>query len=89
MAMGKSMPGCSVGMKNCCHDEHKHVQSDRAQRPVQSWAEWNLTPALVVLSFQGWKEPMAVASAIAQPAASGPPLSGTVPVFLRNCNFRI
>jgi hypothetical protein len=88
MAMGKAMPGCSVNMKNCCHEEHKHMASDRAQKPVQSWAEWNLTPALV-LPFQGYNETMVVAPAMARPVANGPPLSGKIPVFLRNCNFRI
>ena len=89
MAKDPAMQGCSVGMKNCCHDEHKHIQSDRAQKPAQGWAEWNLTPALVALPYQGWNEPVVIAPAISQPAANGPPLTGKVPVFLRNCSFRI
>jgi hypothetical protein len=89
MAMKSAMSGCSVGMKNCCHEEHKHVQSDRAQKPAQSWVEWNLVPALVALPCQGWNMPVVVAPAIDRPVANGPPLSGKLPVFLRNCNFRI
>ena len=89
MAKNEAMPGCSVGMKNCCHDEHKHFHNDRAQMPVQSWVEWNLTPALGVLPYQGWNVPVVVAPAIALPVANGPPLTGKIPVFLRNCNFRI
>lgn len=84
-----AMPGCSVGMKNCCHDEHMHMASDRAQKPAQSWTEWNLVPALAMLPYQGWNEPVMIAPAIARPVANGPPLSGKVPAFLRNCNFRI
>ncbi|GGB02048.1 hypothetical protein GCM10011511_26620 [Puia dinghuensis] len=89
MAKDVAMKGCSVGMKNCCHDEHKHIQSDRAQKPVQGWAEWNLTAALVPTPLPAWSEPLVFASAIACPAANGPPLAESVPVFLRNCNFRI
>jgi hypothetical protein len=84
-----AMPGCSVGMKNCCHDEHRQFQNDRAQKPAQSWVEWNLMPALAMPSYRDWNEPVVIAPAIAGPVAHGPPLSGRIPVFLRNCNFRI
>ena len=84
-----AMPGCSVGMKNCCHDEHKHFQNDRAQKPALSWAEWNLTPALVMPPYQGWSDPVLITPTTDMPVANGPPLSGLIPVFLRNCNFRI
>ncbi|WP_431210247.1 HYC_CC_PP family protein [Puia sp. P3] len=89
MSKSEAMPGCSVGMKNCCHDEHMHFQNDPAQKLVQSWVEWNLAPALVVMPYQGWNEPVVIAPAIDRPVAHGPPLSGKVPVFLRNCSFRI
>ena len=89
MAKDVAMKGCSVGMKNCCHDEHKHIQGDRAQKPAQSFVEWKGTPALVALPFTGWNEPVVFAPAIARPVANGPPLTGKTPVFLRNCNFRI
>jgi len=89
MAKDAPMAGCSVGMKNCCHDEHKHFQSDRAQKPAQTWAEWNLTPALALLSVNGWNEPMVMVPAIGRPVANGPPLLRQVPIFLRNRCFRI
>ena len=89
MAKDAAMSGCSVGMKNCCHDEHMHIQSDRGQKPVQTWIEWNLTPALAALPFPGWNEPVLVATAVARPVANGPPLAERLPIFLRNCNFRI
>lgn len=89
MAKDAPMSGCSVGMKNCCHDEHKHIQNDRAQKPVQTWIEWNLAPALLPLPVSGSIVPMAIAPAIDRPVANGPPLVGLVAIFLRNCNFRI
>jgi hypothetical protein len=89
MAKARAMQECSVGMKNCCHDDHKHFQSDRAQKPAQGWAEWNLTPALAVLPGAVWIEPATLAITLARPVANGPPLAENVPVFLRNCNFRI
>jgi hypothetical protein len=89
MAKGRAMQGCSVGMKDCCHDDHKQFQSDRAQKPAQGWAEWNLTPAFAVLPCAVWNEPAILAITLARPVANGPPLAEIVPVFLRNCNFRI
>jgi hypothetical protein len=89
MAKKAVIDGCSVGMKDCCHDEHKHFQSDRAQKPAQSWVEWNLTPALTVLPHIGWNELVVVTPSLAHPVANGPPLAGKANVFLRNCNLRI
>jgi hypothetical protein len=89
MAKKTVMDGCSVGMKDCCHDEHMHFQSDRAQKPAQSWVEWKLTPALAVLPFIGWNEPVAVTPSQLSPVGNGPPIAVRVPVFLRNSNFRI
>ena len=90
MAKGRAMTGCSVGMKNCCHDEHKHLQNSRAQKPAQDWTEWNLAPALAAAPlWQGWNEPVFVTPVLARPVAHGPPLIGGVPFFLRHCNFRI
>ena len=83
------MDGCSVGMKDCCHDEHKQFQSDRAQKPAQSWAGWNPAPAVAVLPYIGWNEPVVVSPSQAHPVGNGPPIDGKVPVFLRNSNFRI
>ncbi len=80
------LPG---GMKNCCHDEHKHVQSDRAQKLAQGWEAWNLAVVLAVLPYQGWITQVMVTTTPNLPMANGPPLAEDVPVFLRNCNFRI
>ena len=89
MAKDAPMPGCSVGMKNCCHDEHMHIQSDRGQKPAQTWVEWGLTPALATFFFSEWNMSIVVAPAVAHPVANGPPSAYRIPIFLRNCNFRI
>ena len=89
MALKGGMYGCSVGMKNCCHDEQKHLQSDHSQKPSSTWAEWNFMPIVAVLSQQAWEEPLLIAQAIHRPMTNGPPLSVSIPIFLRNCNFRI
>ena len=89
MAKKTVMDGCSVGMKDCCHDEHKQFQSDRAQKPVQSWVEWNLTPAVTVPAYIEWNEPVVVSPSQVHPLGNGPPIEGKVPVFLRNSTFRI
>ena len=87
MSKAHPMDGCSVAMKHCCHDEHKHVQNDRAQKPAQGWGAWNGVPVLALLPYQAWNEPMVVSIALTRPVANGPPLAEKV--FLRNCNFRI
>jgi len=89
MAKERATMGCSVGMKNCCHDEHKHIQNSRAQKPAQGWAEWKTTPVLAMLPSAGWNVQVVAAPAITHPVANGPPLAYRIPIFLRNCNFRI
>jgi hypothetical protein len=87
MSMKRALPGCAVDMKSCCHDEHKHIQGDRAQEAAHGWADGNLAPALVASPLPVWSAPVLTQLAEDRPVANGPPPPRRV--FLRNCNFRI
>ena len=89
MAKERATMGCSVGMKNCCHDENKHFQNDRAQKPAQGWMDLNMAPVLLALPVPGWNMPVVFTPVMAHPVANGPPLADRIPIFLRNCTFRI
>ncbi|HVU58477.1 MAG TPA: hypothetical protein VHD83_25625 [Puia sp.] len=82
--------GCMVAMKGCCHDEHKQIKNDKDQKPGQGSPELiKLLPAAVTPSYSLWQAPFVNSLIVGQPAINGPPLTNEVPVFLRNCNFRI
>jgi hypothetical protein len=83
-------PGCSLGKKNCCHDEHKLIQNNRDQKPSQGL---NLAKAMALVLAA---PPAAILDHVFLTTTprtlsfdNGPPLDQRVPVFLRNCSFRI
>lgn len=81
--------GCMVKMKGCCHDEHKQFKSEKDQQTSQLFFEFTkLTPVIADLSYM--EQGPSIRSLLAQqPAVNGPPLLTHLPLFLRNCNFRI
>ncbi|MBN9385977.1 MAG: hypothetical protein J0H74_34795 [Chitinophagaceae bacterium] len=82
---------CMVGAKSCCHDEHKQIKSDKDQKPEQSSLELlKIAPVVADLPAVVWMDPFIDAPALQLPVANAPPFTGkNIPVFLRNCNFRI
>ena len=81
---------CMVGMNNCCHEEHKQIKNDKDQKLGQEVPS-SLKAGLLNtdLPQAAWAIVFPVSPVISHPVAHGPPLQGTVPLFLRNCNFRI
>jgi hypothetical protein len=80
--------GCMVKMKGCCHDEHKQFKSEKDQASQLFFAFTKLTPVIAGLSYIG-QGPLINTISVDQPAINGPPLLCHIPLFLRNCNFRI
>ena len=81
---------CMVGMKNCCHEEHKQIKNDKDQKLGQEALRILKAGSLTAdLSRGAWAVVFPVSPSISQPVAHGPPLACAVPLFLRNCNFRI
>ncbi len=86
----RSADGCVVGSNDCCRDEYRQIKTDKDQKFVQSSIELvKIAPSEAILSDNLWTDPFITSSVLALPVVKGPPLISDIPVFLRNCNFRI
>jgi hypothetical protein len=81
---------CVVGMKNCCREESKQIKNDKDQKTAQEFFQvMKVVPAVADLPQPVCVNAVIPASVLSRLVSHGPPLAGLVPVFLRNCNFRI
>ena len=81
---------CMPGMKNCCHEEHKQIKNDKDQKlGLEVLRILKAELSVADLPQAEWMIVFPVSPVVSHPVAHGPPLSGAVPLFLRNCNFRI
>ncbi|HWB93409.1 MAG TPA: hypothetical protein VG605_16220 [Puia sp.] len=81
---------CMAGMKNCCHEESKQIKIGKDQKTAQEFSLMVKTvPAVADLPRPVWMSPVLLSPVFSQPVSHGPPLVNAMPVFLRNCNFRI
>jgi len=88
----QNMPaeGSKVCKKDCCRDEHRQIKTDKDQKLDQSSLEFaKIIPSVAILSFNTWTDPFIASPVRTLPPVKGPPLITGIPVFLRNCNFRI
>lgn len=86
----RSAKEAGVSSKDCCHDEQRQIKMDKDQKVDQSSLEFaKIIPSVAVLSYNTWTCPFVTSSVLEQPLIKGPPLITGIPVFLRNCNFRI
>jgi hypothetical protein len=82
--------GMSKSKKKCCKDEHKQLQIDKDQRlnePVPQ--QLQLMVALMPVNFCEFPDAMVNAVANPIPYSNAPPENLRVPLFIRNCVFRI
>lgn len=81
---------CMSLKDGCCKDKHAHIQLDKDQKATEATYKF-LTPAFVFLPASMTTLPdLYVASYIVgYPTTNAPPEPGKVPVFIRNCTFRI
>jgi hypothetical protein len=81
---------CTVAMKGCCRDEHHLIKNKGDQKDALHSFELSKVPVTAAdVPYGQWINPFVVSPVLAQPVGNGPPLAGSIPVFLRNCNFRI
>jgi hypothetical protein len=81
---------CVVGMKNCCHEESRQIKNDKDQKTGQEvFQVMKVVPLVADLPQWFWTDAIVLSPVLSQPVSHGPPLVVPVPVFLRNCNFRI
>lgn len=85
---------CGIAKSNsknkCCKDEHKIVKVEQDQKVDEAAYQLvQLTPSEIVLNYFVSPE-LFVASTIEENSNSnGPPLTQPVPIYIRNCVFRI
>jgi hypothetical protein len=81
---------CVMGMKHCCHEESRQIRNDKDQKTGQEFFHIvQPSPALADMPQPVWVDAMVLSPVLSRPVSHGPPLAASVPVFLRNCSFRI
>lgn len=81
---------CVVGMKNCCHEESKQIRNGQDQKAGQDLFHLvKVAPVLAEIPGPVWVDAIILSPVLSLPVSHGPPLVAAVPVFLRNCTFRI
>jgi len=90
MPKSPAFQGCSLAKKDCCRDEYHQIKTGKDHKLGSAASE------IVKLTAVAAKLPRAVAVSsfitslsLTLPNANGPPGKDGVPVFLRNCSFRI
>jgi hypothetical protein len=82
--------GCSLTKKDCCRDEYHQIRTGKDQKPGSFAFEIiRLAAVSAELPDPAVIVPYISSVALTLPAVNGPPIDTGVPVFLRNCNFRI
>lgn len=81
---------CIAFKDGCCKDKHAHVQLDKDQKTSETAYKF------LDVSFAALPAPVTSLSALyvpsyiaGYPTANAPPEPDKVPLFLRNCTFRI
>ena len=76
--------------KGCCHDEHKQIKIEKDQKAAECSFQKSLTSTNADLtSFCILHVVYPNSTVLDNPSTHAPPLSGAVPIFVLNCNFRI
>lgn len=79
-----------TGHKGCCKDEQKIIQIEKDQKISEStFRVFNLSSEIISLTYYNLPSVYSSSIITANLVANPPPDLYTVPIFLRNCNFRI
>lgn len=79
---------CGMDSK-CCKNTHLEVKvKDAHQTAHTSFSSENLVSLVPVLSYASFDQPLTI-DRLANPVAGCGPPPNTVPVFIKNCTFRI
>lgn len=79
-----------TGHKGCCHDEHKQLKIEKDQKTTESSFKFlTINADAIVVPFIDLPVINLYSAVLDNPATHSPPLSGSVPIFLLNRNFRI
>ncbi len=76
--------------KGCCRDEHKTLQIEKDQKVTEATFQFIAhTPAVLTVTYADLPPVPVSSMTMGNAATHAPPAAAGVPVFLRNCNFRI
>lgn len=80
----------AVKKDGCCKDKHARIQLDKDQKTTED-AYTFLGLSLIALPVTTWQLPDAYVTSyiVGYPTANAPPDPDKVPLFIRNCTFRI
>ncbi|MES2374493.1 MAG: hypothetical protein V4557_18090 [Bacteroidota bacterium] len=77
-----------VGHKGCCKDEQKKLQIEKDQKISESTFQFlSVVSEISVPYYFSYSDHSSLS--ISYPVSHAPPGVGTIPIFIRNCNFRI
>ena len=87
----KGIPdGYQAEMKTCCHDETRQYKNVNDQKAgPDCFKILSASQAPVAPDLRRWLDVLFSSPAFSGPVSHSPPDTGPIPVFLRNCNFRI
>ncbi|PYF74957.1 HYC_CC_PP family protein [Pedobacter nutrimenti] len=76
--------------KSCCKDDYKQAKIDKAQKTAASVYQFKQIACLDLNTNLRNAEYVALPIQTGKAALSNaPPLTGDIPIFIRNCNYRI
>ncbi|TAJ60619.1 MAG: hypothetical protein EPO58_05000 [Chitinophagaceae bacterium] len=77
-----------VGHKGCCKDEQKKLQIEKDQKISESSFQFlSFVSDISVPCYFSYSDHSSLS--ISYPVSHAPPGVETIPIFIRNCNFRI
>jgi hypothetical protein len=81
---------CMSFNDGCCKDKHAHIQLDKDQKATENaYAFSALTFAALPVATATLPGNYVVSYIAGYPTTNAPPEQGKVPLFIRNCTFRI
>jgi hypothetical protein len=81
---------CMAPTGGCCKDEHKPVKIDKDQKATEFTYSFSIPPCDIAAGNFATLTDQYGASYIAEyPTSNGPPDPDKIPVYIRNCDFRI
>lgn len=84
------MPPQEAGEKSCCKDETKLIKVDDSQKMAQSHIQFEQAPVIIPNNIPWLIRDISIPLQSNKAALSNAPPEGPpVPVFIRNCTFRI
>ena len=76
--------------EGCCKDKHTHIQLDKDQKATENdYSFPAFSVATLPVAMTQLPDHFVAAYIIGYPTANAPPEPDKVPVFIRNCTFRI